>query len=237
MVASVVAVVVLAVEAPLEDGNMKTLAEAFLTQQEQNTITATVQEVELTTSGEIVPMIVSSSHDYPMAAVNFSITVGLPLAVLFSMLVGAQFWIGSQNMWLFLAFFAAHSGLAFFLVSRSSRIKSLFLNPKHVEKEVVNGALSAFYKEKLFKTRDENGILLYISVLEQKVWVLADAGINNKIDQKEWDSVVKELTTGIKTGNKCEAICESIQQVGRILKEHFPYQKSDTDELHNLIIR
>ncbi len=237
MVVSAVVVVVLAAEAPLEDGNMKTLAETFLTQQEQNTITAKVQEVELTTSGEIVPMIVSNSHDYPMATVHFSVTVGLPLAVLFTMLIGAQFWIGSQNMWLFLAFFAAHSGLAFFLVSRSNRIKALFLNPKHVEKEVVNSALAAFYKEKLYKTRDENGILIYISVLEQKVWVLADTGINNKIDQKEWDSVVKDLTTGIKTGNKCEAICEAIQQIGLILKKHFPYQKSDTDELHNLIIR
>ncbi len=237
MVASAVAVVVLAVEAPPEDGNMKTLAETFLTKEEQNTVTTTVREVELTTSGEIVPMIVSSSHDYPMAAVNFSVTVGLPLAVLFSMLIGAKFWIGSQNMWLFLAFFATHSGLAFFLVSRSNRIKSFFLNPKHVEKEVINSALAAFYKEKLFKTRDENGILIYISVLEQKVWVLADTGINNKIDQKEWDAVVKDLTEGIKVGNRCKAICEAIQQIGRILKIHFPYQKSDTDELHNLIVR
>ena len=229
--------VVLAVEGPQGDGNMKTLAETFLTKEEQDTVTETVRAVELTTSGEIVPMIVSSSHEYPMAAVKFSITLGLPLAVLFTMLVGAQLWIGSQNMWLFLAFFASLSGLGFFLTCRSKRIKSFFLNPKHVEREVAKSALAAFYKERLYKTRDENGILLYISVLEQKVWVLADTGINSKIDQSRWDTVVNDLTAGIKAGKRCEAICCATQQIGQILHKNFPYQKNDTDELHNLIIR
>lgn len=99
------------------------------------------------------------------------------------------------------------------------------------------GALAAFYAEKLHKTAEANGILLYISVLEHKVWILADAGINSKIDPGEWDSVVAELTAGIKAGRRCQAICEAIRRTGQILTTHFPHQRDDRDELHNLIIR
>ncbi len=73
--------------------------------------------------------------------------------------------------------------------------------------------------------------------MEQKVWILADSNINAKIDQQEWDSTVADLTAGIKAGKPADAICQAVQRVGQILQTHFPYQKDDKDELHNLIIR
>jgi putative membrane protein len=215
----------------------KTLAEIFLTTAEKQTVTEAVHEAERTTSGEIVPMIVSRSHDYPMAAVTCSVSMALPLALLLTNLIGERIWIGPQNMWLFLGLFAALYALCYPLVMRSDRLKHFFLNSGQVEKEAKTGALSAFYTEQLHKIKDANGILLYISVMEQKVWILGDSNINAKIDQKEWDSTVVDLTAGIKAGKAAEAICEAVGRIGQILRTHFPYQKDDTDELHNLIIR
>ena len=226
--------------APQEVGNMqkiKTLAEKFLTTAEQQQVTDAVQKAERTTSGEIVPMIVSRSHDYPMAAVTCSVSMVLPLALLLTSLIGERLWIGPQNLWLFLAVFALLYALFYPLVFRSDRLKRYFLNQRQVEQEVKKGALSAFYGEQLYKTRDANGILLYISVMEQKVWILADTNINAEIKQQEWDSMVVDLTAGIKAGKSAEAICEAIQRIGQILQTHFPYKKDDEDELHNLIIR
>ncbi len=215
----------------------KTPAEKFLTAVEQQTITDTVQEMERITSGEIVPMLVSRSHDYPMAAVTCCVSVALPLSLLLTNLIGAQIWIGPQNMWLFLGIFAVLYILLYPLVMRSDQLKHFFLNRKQVSKEVEEGALSAFYREQLHQTRDANGILLYISVMEQTVWILADKHINAKIDQKEWDSLIADLTTGIKGGKSSAAICDAVRRIGQILHCHFPLQKNDTDELHNLIIR
>ncbi len=215
----------------------KTLAENFLTAAEQQKVTEAVQEAERTTSGEIVPMIVSRSHDYPMAAVTCSVGIALPLALLLTDFIGERMWIGAQNMWLFLALFAALYALCYPLVMGSDRLKHFFLNSGQVEHEVKKGALSAFYAEQLHKTKDANGVLLYISVMEQKVWILGDSNINAKINQQEWDSTVTDLTAGIKAGKPAEAICQAVQRVGQILQTHFPYQKDDTDELHNLIIQ
>ncbi len=215
----------------------KTPAERFLTNAEQQQVTEVVQAAERITSGEIVPMVVSRSHDYPMAAVTCAVSLVLPSALLLTNIIGGRFWIGAQNMWLFLGLFAALYILVYRLALRSDKLKKHFLNPRHVEQEVKKSALAAFYSEQLHKTKDANGILLYVSVMEQKVWLLADSNINAQIDQQEWETTITDLTSGIKAGKPAEAICEAVRRIGEILRTHFPYQKDDVDELHNLIIK
>jgi putative membrane protein len=229
----------LAAVVPREDGDMQrqSPAEKFLTPEEQQKITAAVQEAERRTSGEIVPMIVSRSHRYPMAAATCTVSFSLPLALVLTTLLGRALWIGPQNMWLMLGLFAILYVIFYPLVVRRDWLKFYFLSSSLVEHEVQEGALAAFYSEQLYKTKDENGILLYISVMEKKVWILGDRGINEKIDQQKWDSVVADLTAGIRSGNRCESICAAVQKIGEILRQHFPYHKDDRDELHNLIIR
>jgi len=231
---------VLAAAALREAGKMgktKTVAAKFLTPAEQQRVTQAVQEAERITSGEIVPMLVSRSHDYPMAAVTCGVSLALPIALLLTNLIGERIWIGPQNMWLFLGFFAALYAALYPLAMRSDVLKHFFLRRKQVDQEVERGALAAFYAEQLHKTRDANGILLYISIMEQRVWILADRNINAKIEQQEWDATVDDLTAGIKAGHPAEALCQAVRRVGETLQTHFPYQKDDQDELHNLIIR
>jgi len=232
-----VAAVVLAAAVRQEGGKMQTLAQNFLTSAEQNKITAAVQQVESTTSGEVVVMVVSRSHSYPAAAITGSVFFALPSALLLNTFIGPAVWVGSQNLWLFLALFALSYLLFLPLVSRSDRLKRFFLNPKQVEDEVEEGAVTAFFTERLYKTEKENGILLYISVMEQKVWILGDRGINATVGKKTWDNIVSELTLGIRNDNRCEAICEAVKKTGEILRVHLPAQKDDKNELRNIIVR
>lgn len=220
-----------------EDGEMQSPAEKFMTASEQQRVTDAVHKAELKTSGEIVPMIVSRSHDYPMAAATCALSMALPLALVLTTIFGERLWIGPQNMWLMLVFFGLLYAIFYPLIMKREWLKFFFLKESQVMHEVYKGALAAFYSEQLYKTKNENGILLYISVLEQRVWILADRGINEKIDQQEWDLVVADLTSGIRSGNRCDSICIAVARIGQILQEHFPYLKDDQDELHNLIIR
>jgi len=216
---------------------MQTLAQKFLTTVEQDQITAAVQKVELTTSGEVVVMVVSRSHSYPAAAITGSVFFALLFALLLNTIIGPAVWLGSQNLWLFLALFALLYLLFLPLTSGSDRIKRFFLNPTQVKEEVERGTLNAFFSEQLYKTERENGILLYISVMEQRVWILGDSGINARIEQKTWDDIVSQLTRGIRNENRCEAICEAVKKTGKILEVHLPIRENDENELHNIIIR
>ncbi len=216
---------------------MQTPAQDFLTTAEQDQITAAVQKVELTTSGEVVVMVVSRSHNYPAATITGSVFFALLSALLLNTVIGPAVWLGSQNLWLFLALFALLYLLFLPLIIRYDWIKRFFLNPKHVIEEVEKGAINAFFSEQLYKTERENGILLYISVMERRVWILGDSGINEIIEQGIWDEIVSELTRGISNDNRCEAICEAVKKTGKILEVHLPIREDDTNELHNIIIR
>ncbi len=215
---------------------MTTRAQSFLTPAEQEKITRCVQEAEKQTSGEIVPMIVSESHSYPLAVVGGATFLSLPTALLAAHLLGTTFWIGPDSMWLFLACFILLYCITYPLVQNISWLKRRFLLPSRAEEEVKAGAVRAFFNEGLYRTSAKNGILLYISVFEHRVWILADSGINEKIDEGRWQEIVDTVTSGIRNKRQGEAICEAITEIGAILKDFYPYTKEDRDELHNLII-
>jgi putative membrane protein len=223
---------------PQEIGDpMQTPAQKFLTPAEQETISQAVHAAESLTSGEIVPLITSSSYHYPMAAVTGGVLLAFPLSLLLISPVAGFFWLDSQNMWLFLALFLPLYLICWQIVKRIPPLKRFFIPKRQLEEEVREAAMTAFFVEKLYKTKDENGILLFISVFERKVWIIADGGINAKINQNRWQDLVNLITNGIKEGKQAQAICEAIHQAGNILKEHFPIQPDDNNELRDLIIR
>jgi putative membrane protein len=216
---------------------MRRLAESFLTALEQQRINEAVQRAERQTSGEIVPMVVSASHHYPLAAASGGVVLALPLALMLTSLLGSTLWLGSQNMWLFLLFSTILYLPARAFVAHSIVLKRFFLRADQVAEEVEEAAITSFYREKLYRTRDQNGILIFISVLERRVYILGDRGIDAKINNNSWQEIVNGLTAGIRRGKQGEALLAAVNQVGEILKHHFPIQEGDRNELRNLIIR
>lgn len=140
-------------------------------------------------------------------------------------------------MYLFLAIFSLLYVPARTLVATIPRLKRFFLNADQVEEEGEEAAITCFYQEGLYRTSAENGILIFISVFEHKVWVLADRGINEKIAPRQWLEIVEALSSGIKAGRRCESLCQAVQQIGELLAHHFPIGADDRNELHDLIIR
>jgi len=214
---------------------MKDPAGEFLTDKEREMIQGAVKEAEKTTSGEIVPMIVSASYDYPMAEVLGGVAISLPLALLITPLIGRWFWIGAQNMWLFLAFFVALFFLFHQVVKRTLWLKRFFVSPREIDEEVEEAAIIHFFREGLYRTREETGVLLFISLFERRVWVLADRGINEKVEKGKWSEIVQGVVAGIREGRQAEAICEAVKQTGDLLKTYFPRRIDDKDELKNLL--
>ncbi len=182
-------------------------------------------------------MVVSASHDYPLAAIVGAAVIALPPALILTPFIAAPLWLGHHEMWIFLALFCLLALPAHVLVKRTPALKRWFLSADQVDEEVREAAVTAFFDEKLYRTRQENGILIFISVLEHRVWVLADSGINSRIGQDQWQEIVDHITAGIKQNRQGEAIGEAIGRVGAILQEHFPITTDDPNELHDLIIR
>lgn len=216
---------------------MKDLAQNFLTQDERDRVTQAVKEAELKTSGEIVPMIVSSSYEYPRAIFVTTLLYSLLLTYALAHVLSTYLWLDFFNVHYFFLLFVPLFLILFWVVSKYRSLARMFISKEEMNIEVEEEATKSFFFERLYETKENNGILLFISVFEKKAWILADRGINERIDQTEWQDIVDTLTGEIRKNNRGDGICAAVQRIGAILKDHFPYRRDDTDELHNLIIR
>ncbi len=215
----------------------RSMAAAFLTEKEKQKITAAVKKAEAKSSGEIVPMIVSRSYSYPLATHLGALLFSIPFGLFLTPPLAERAGVPSASHLVFLGLFAMFYIVLSLLIPRIPRLQKLFLAARHVDEEVREGAITAFFSEQLYKTEKENGVLLYISVFEQKVWILGDAGINAVIPSDYWDNIVEKLVGEIKAGNRCDGICRAIETIGDTLRDFFPAERDDVDELHNLIIK
>jgi putative membrane protein len=204
-------------------------AEKFFTDDEKERIHQAVLEAESRTAGEIVPMIVTSSARYTEIEL-LGLVVGL-----FAGVIVEWFWSdpwGSEylNLWPVIGAFVG------FLAGRISIIKRFMASKERIAEAVHTLALASFSERGLHYTRDHTGILILVSLLEHRVEVLADRGINAKVDTGTWQEVANGLTEGLKAGQACDAFCKAIGRCGEILAAHFPREPDDKDELPNRLV-
>jgi len=206
-------------------------AKELFSEEEKQRIESAVKQAEKRTSGEIVPMVVDESYDYPRAEILGSGLFSLATAVSFSW---AFF---DESLWHFLWVFVVCYFPFKFLIRNTPSLRRKLIHPDEISAEVEEQAVVAFMAQGLHHTRDKTGILIFISLFERRVHVLADRGINDVVATNTWDGIVQTVTDGIRRGEACEALCKAIESCGQLLEEHFPVKADDTDELPNLIIQ
>lgn len=205
-------------------------AKDFFSAAEKERIEAAVRRAEERTSGEIVPMVVDQSYDYPRAEI-----LGAGLFSLASAVSLSWAFFG-ESLWHFLWLFAVGYFPFKALIRGVPALRRRLIHPHEISAEVEEQAIVSFLEQGLHHTRDETGILILISVFERRVQVLADRGINAVVPPQTWDGIVRSITAGIVRGQTCPALCAAIESCGDLLAEHFPVKADDTDELPNLII-
>lgn len=110
----------------------------------------------------------------------------------------------------------------------------------HLEKkcpgDALKRAIKLFGKLNMHKTREHNGILIYIAVEDHKLAIFGDSGIHSIVGQTFWDEDIALLVSYFQKGAYKEGIIEIIARIGDKLHEHFPANTSDNpDELENTI--
>lgn len=205
-------------------------AELFFTEEEQTRIKAAVHACETRTSGEVVPVIVDAAYDYPKTEIIGGGSFAMGLALLAN-----WFYVGESH-WVFPAIFLALYYPCLLLIRYLPGLKRSLISPVEFDAEVREKALVTFVEHGIYRTRGGSGILILISLFEHRVYVLADAGINDRVPLHTWDEIVATVTKGIVEGRACEALCQAIGRCGDLLAQEFPRQDDDHNELPDLII-
>jgi len=93
-----------------------------------------------------------------------------------------------------------------------------------------------FFRLGMNKTRDKTGILILLLLKERQFHILADKGINEKVDRDKWNSIKEIMQEKFSKGEFTNGILYGIEEIGKILSLHFPFKPDDKDELSNRII-
>lgn len=105
----------------------------------------------------------------------------------------------------------------------------------HIEKkckeDVLDHAAFMFEKLEMHETELRNGVLIYLAVEDRQLAILGDAGINLKVPKGFWETTRDVMIENFKNGHFAKGLSEGIIKAGEQLKEHFPYQKDDVNEL------
>ncbi len=229
-------------------------AKNFFSEAEKEKIGNAVKAVEASTSGEIATMVVDRSDSYreaeTLGAVLFAGLFALIVEVMLESFVvtgeiyewtavhqkSAQLLLYGLSIWtyiplVFLLFFPSR-----YLFRKFPALKLPLVGRRRIDEAVREGAVRAFYAKGLYKTRDETGVLIFVSLMERKVWILGDRGINRKIPQTLWQGLARELSGGLKENRACETLCVVIGKIGAELALHFPRKADDANELSDKVL-
>lgn len=213
---------------------MPNTIDKFFTEADFKRIEEAVKDAENQTSGEVVPFAVHASDEYDEASWRAGMLLGvLALAVFVLFHYFSQSWQPLDFILVALITLGA-AMIGVMLSLFVSPVKRLFAGNDVMDRRVAQRAAEAFLEEEVFNTRGRTGILIFMSMLERKVLVLGDSGINAKVQKSEWEGIVKTIVNGMKAGKPADGLVDAIRQCGELLKkEDVAIKADDKNELSN----
>jgi putative membrane protein len=202
---------------------------AFLTEQDREKIARAIAEAERRTSGELITVVAHAADDYRHVPLLWPALAALLLpAILLTIETGMSGWT--------LYLVQAGAFLLLALIAHLPPVR-LALVPASIKRHRASQlAREQFFAQGLHLTRGRTGVLIFVSVAEHHVEIIADQGINALVPPGTWDKAVAEFVERVRAGRIAEGFLATVELVGERLAEHFPRAANDRDELPNRLI-
>lgn len=219
----------------------------MLSQADHQRVQAAIAAAEETTSGELFCVVASESSKYretPLAAAAVVALLGPPLALLLGVRPGAfveAMLLVVQNGWAVgqagavdsvvtsaLVGYAALQAVLFALVGGLASIPAVrrALTPARLKRDHVHARAAEQFAHRLHATSASTGVLIYASISERMVEIIADEDIHRKVEAGLWDRAVKAAVGPIGAGDPGGGLVAAIELCGQALAEHFPRREA-----------
>ena len=203
-----------------------------------------IRNQEIHTSGEIVTVITRASDNYYFIPTLWAALLAL-LTPYFLHLVHYSFHFLNDLPLIYLSK-QLHIGVyqmqiivfcLFTLLFRWPWLK-LKLIPKSIKHQRASRlAHEQFYRQGLHTKDERTGILLFVSLAEHYVEILADKNINEAVEKNTWGRLVENFVMHVKQDNIKQGYLETIEEAGLLLRQHFPsVPEKDKNELPDHLI-
>jgi len=185
---------------------------------------------ESRTVGEILPVVVERSDPHPAGEWRTAMSF---------LLVGSSLWIAwlpwDHPVWLLMVQLAL-GAIGFGLARVLPDLRRAFVFEDRATAVAEEQAFQEFFAQGLHRTRHGTGVLLFVSLFERRVVVLADQGIASKVAPDFWVGVDTAVLEGIRRGSLRDGLIEGIRRVGEILARDFPPPADDVNEIPDRVV-
>ena len=225
----------------------KTLQKARLTEVHLQEIESAIANAETKTNGEIACAITSASHNYSFWELLFALGIGSVVAIILTtcspflvQTLEKIFW-GDIPSWILTGFIAITTLITIsiaFLVANIPCIDRLFTPKSYRDFAVYRRAMRHFVESGVYDTKEQSGILIFVSLLEREVKIIADRGINQKVPQEKWDGIASKLAQGFSKKTDVlpkDALLSAVNECGLLLAENFPPLAANPNELKDAV--
>ncbi len=183
-----------------------------------------VRQIEKTTDAELVIVVKARSDHYRQADYLFGAILAFAglLFLVFSPFNFHPYWFVVDVIALFV--------LGAFLSSKSNAIRRLLTSVSFRAKAVRTSAAAMFYDAGIANTHAEMGILIYLSLLERRLELIADRGVLKGVPPLEWNHQLFELQQA-GSAPQPESLKQAIQHLGSLLEQYVPATGENPNEL------
>lgn len=188
-----------------------------------------VQAIEKESDAEIVTIAYSHSDSYrAVSLTSAAITTYLSYSVLmFAPTLISDFTLYVVPILVFMG--------TFFLIDKVNFVKQYLIPKKKKEKNVEIYARALFQKAGIHHTERHTGLLIFISLLEKKVQLIPDRGIQNAIKSEDWGKIQAYFDAIFETNEVEKGILKALEQCKSIFALHLPILPDDINELPDYI--
>jgi len=200
----------------------------MLSEEDNVRIAAAIRAAEARTSGEIYCVIAHACDGHRLVPIAWAalLAFAVPLP-----LIHFTDWPAAI---IYLVQLAAFIVAALLLSVPAIRFRIVPKRRLHGRAHVV--AIQQFLAQGIHLTEKRTGVLIFASLAERYAEIVADSGINTKVDPHVWAATISELVSAIKQGQAAEGFIAAIQRCGEVLARHFPPGELNRDELPDRVV-
>lgn len=99
----------------------------------------------------------------------------------------------------------------------------------------LRAAQAEFVRLGMEKTRERNGVLIYVAPQSRAFAVVGDVGVHARCGEAFWTEVAATMREHLQNSCYTEALLSAIARVGALLATHFPRSPDDVNELSDQI--
>ncbi|MDQ6809873.1 MAG: TPM domain-containing protein [Verrucomicrobiota bacterium] len=120
--------------------------------------------------------------------------------------------------------------------SKTSGEIRIYIHRGDLKGDALAEAQKQFVKLGVQKTRERNGVLIFVAPRAQQFAVVGDEGVHAKCGEGFWQQLVEKMRAHFRGENFTAALVEAIDEAGELLAAHFPRTSADVNELSDEIV-